>query len=321
MFSIVIPLYNKAHTIVNTLQSVLEQSFEAFEVIIVDDGSTDDGVQIIQNQFNDRRIRLVQQSNQGVSAARNNGVAAAIHEHIAFLDGDDELLPTYLETMKTAVESYPEAGMYCCAGIIRENDGTEHLRYSNKFKHPFQVIDYFENPYFFSTSSSTIIKKSSFEKTDGFPVGMKINEDIVFFCSLALVATVVYCSVPLSVYVRGVEGQATSVHKTIYTYMIDRTNRVFRIWKKTDRSIKCYLTFTKYDLRNEVLLFLKAKNYEGIHYLITHVDKDLMHYFPALEWRLYKNPPLRLAAICYVYCTKLIWKLGNYPVTTYKKIK
>ncbi len=321
MFSIVIPLYNKAHTIEHTLNSVLQQTFQAFEVVIVDDGSTDNGVAIIQQQFSDNRIRIVQQVNQGVSAARNNGVKAAHYEHIAFLDGDDELMPDYLLTMKSCIEQYPHSGMYCAAGIIREKDGTEHLRFSSKFKNRFQEINYFDNPYFFTTSSSTIIKKTAFEKTDGFPVGMKINEDIVFFCSLALVTTVVYCSVPLSVYIKGVEGQATSTNPIIYPYVIERTNRIFLHWQKTNTANKQYLIFTKYDIRNEIQQFLKRNDYKGLAYLMTNLHKDLMHCFPAAEWKLYKTSSLRLAAIVYGYCTKLIWKMGNYPVTTYKKMK
>ena len=73
MFSIIIPLYNKAHTIVNTLNTVFAQTFQDFEVIIINDGSTDNGVEVIQQHFNNPRIRIIQQKNAGVSAARNRG--------------------------------------------------------------------------------------------------------------------------------------------------------------------------------------------------------------------------------------------------------
>ena len=72
MISVVIPLYNKAHTIVNTLQTVLNQTFKDFEVIIINDGSTDNGVEVINKHFNDSRIKIINQDNQGVSAARNS---------------------------------------------------------------------------------------------------------------------------------------------------------------------------------------------------------------------------------------------------------
>lgn len=88
MISIVIPLYNKAHTIVHTLNAVFKQEYQDFEVIIVDDGSTDNGVGIIQQHFHDNRIRIFHQENQGVSVARNRGVEEARCEYVALLDGD-----------------------------------------------------------------------------------------------------------------------------------------------------------------------------------------------------------------------------------------
>ena len=88
MFSIIIPLYNKEKYIVNTIKSVLNQSFSKFEVIVVDDGSSDNGVNAVK-KIDDSRIKIITQKNQGVSAARNNGIKNAKYEYIAFLDADD----------------------------------------------------------------------------------------------------------------------------------------------------------------------------------------------------------------------------------------
>ena len=87
-FSIIIPLYNKAKYIENTIQSVLKQTFKNFEVIVVDDGSTDDGPEKV-GLISDCRIRLIRKENGGVSSARNRGIAEARGENIAFLDADD----------------------------------------------------------------------------------------------------------------------------------------------------------------------------------------------------------------------------------------
>ena len=84
MFTVVIPLYNKAHSIERTLGTVLAQNFTNFEVLIVDDGSTDNGVEIVKRYTDDIRIKIVQQNNQGVSVARNRGVFEAKYEFIAF---------------------------------------------------------------------------------------------------------------------------------------------------------------------------------------------------------------------------------------------
>lgn len=90
MFSIIIPLYNKAHTIINTLNTVFNQTCQDFEIIIVNDGSTDNSLQLIRQNFNDKRIKIINQENAGVSAARNKGIQESQGDWISFLDGDDE---------------------------------------------------------------------------------------------------------------------------------------------------------------------------------------------------------------------------------------
>ena len=127
--SVVIPLYNKEPYITRALNSVLNQTFRDFEVIVVDDGSTDNGAEIVQG-FNDRRIHLIHQENKGVSTARNRGIDAAQGELIAFLDADDEWLPSFLETVLCLHKKFPDAGMLILAHTVIEQVNT-----SKKTKH------------------------------------------------------------------------------------------------------------------------------------------------------------------------------------------
>src|SRR5947209_3795753 len=94
--SVIIPLYNKAPYVRRTLDSVRAQTFADYEVIVVDDGSTDGGAAVVEG-FGDPRFRLIAQPNAGPGAARNRGLAEAGGEFVAFLDADDEWLPTFLE--------------------------------------------------------------------------------------------------------------------------------------------------------------------------------------------------------------------------------
>lgn len=96
-FTVIIPLYNKGKYIKRTLQSVLSQTFENFEVIVVDDGSTDDGPNKVAS-IKDSRIRLIRKENGGVSSARNRGITEAKGRYTAFLDADDEWRPEMLST-------------------------------------------------------------------------------------------------------------------------------------------------------------------------------------------------------------------------------
>jgi glycosyltransferase involved in cell wall biosynthesis len=111
LFSVVIPLYNKEPHIQRTINSVLAQRVQDFEIIIVDDGSTDNSIKVVK-EFKDQRIRLIQQKNAGVSAARNKGIGETKADLIAFLDADDEWRPCFLETILRLREKYPEAGAY-----------------------------------------------------------------------------------------------------------------------------------------------------------------------------------------------------------------
>jgi glycosyltransferase involved in cell wall biosynthesis len=112
MFSVVVPLYNKAAYIELTMRSVLTQSWVDYEVVVVDDGSTDTGSAIVQAiATQDARIRLIRQANAGVAAARNAGIAAATGEWVAFLDADDWWHPDYLAHQALAIATFGAVDM------------------------------------------------------------------------------------------------------------------------------------------------------------------------------------------------------------------
>ena len=121
-FSVIIPLYNKEKYIQNTLQSVLNQTFENFEVIIVDDGSTDDGPEKV-GLISDCRIRFIRKENGGVSSARNRGIAEARGEYIAFLDADDEWRPHALKTFYDFLSTHD--CQWAVSGYTRRYKGRE----------------------------------------------------------------------------------------------------------------------------------------------------------------------------------------------------
>lgn len=116
-FSVIIPLFNSEMTIAKTLQSVFQQSFDDFEVIIVDDGSTDKGVIQIQPFLSDKRFCLIKQENEGVSAARNKGAAKAQGEFLAFLDSDDLLTPDWLSDFHTCIMKGKNDLCFCGASF------------------------------------------------------------------------------------------------------------------------------------------------------------------------------------------------------------
>lgn len=126
--SVVIPTYNRAELLSRTITSVLDQSFQDFEVIVVDDGSIDETEAIVSEYTDDRIIYLPHEVNKGPSAARNTGVKAAEGELIAFLDSDDELKPTFLErSIETLqAESSDCAGTFVALEVYRDGEVVTH---------------------------------------------------------------------------------------------------------------------------------------------------------------------------------------------------
>lgn len=316
MFSVVIPLYNKAHVITRTLNSVLEQTYAEFEVVIVNDGSTDNGIDVIRNFTQDSRIRIINQSNQGVSAARNKGVENAKYNYIAFLDGDDEWLPTYLEVMKGAIEKFPESGMICCAGYVRY-DNTTGYRLARKYENQIRNINYFENPHVFSHTSATVVSKEIFNRVNGFRVGMKRNEDYELFFSIAFVTSVVYCGFPLSIYFGDVEGQTTSTFQSksldYEMFVVDRINLTYDKWLNSGKKNRSFKTFTKYEIRHIFFVSLKSRDYRLIHFYMVSLDSRLLRFFLPFELYLYKNKLFGRVGVFFILLTKIIWRLRGFP--------
>jgi glycosyltransferase involved in cell wall biosynthesis len=120
VFSIVIPVYNRAHLLERALSSVLAQSFQDFEIVVVDDGSTDDPGKIVA-AIGDRRIRFHRQENHGGGAARNAGIDMAQGRYIAFLDSDDRFLPHHLATMNAMLDRAPGIAAYARMSVDRGN--------------------------------------------------------------------------------------------------------------------------------------------------------------------------------------------------------
>ena len=197
MISVVIPLYNKESTIERTVNSVLAQTVNDWELIVVDDGSSDNGPASVK-QFEDRRIRLVTQANAGVSAARNRGVDLSNSDIVAFVDADDYWDPSHLSNLLELVKRFPEASIFATAyfmvgevGQIRKTRLRNHATPSETMR----ISDYFfdaldgDPPV---CSSAVAVSKAAFSQIGGFPLEVEAGEDLITWARLACVGKVAY---------------------------------------------------------------------------------------------------------------------------------
>ena len=197
MISVVIPLYNKEKQIAHTIQSVFNQTFQDFEVVIVDDGSTDESAAEVE-KFCDSRIRLIHQENAGVAAARNRGIEEAKGDLIAFLDADDEWKPEYLATQYHLSQKYPDCNVFACNYEFRNIEGKVTPTIIRKL--PFTGEDGILSNYFEVAScshpplwtSSIVVKKQAIQAIGGFPVGIRSGEDLLTWARLAVNGQIAY---------------------------------------------------------------------------------------------------------------------------------
>ena len=205
-FSVVIPLYNKVKYIKRSIQSVLNQSYTYFEIIVVNDGSTD-GSEFLVNEFSNEKIKLINQSNLGVSSARNNGVKNASFEYVVFLDADDEWTPTFLESINNLINKFPNSGIYATNNYFIFPNGKKKCEdYKTLFTNSEVGIidDYFKifanrgkSPF---SNSNFCMPKKVFLEYGGYKLGVNLTEDSDLWCRIAFREKIAFDIRPQAIY-------------------------------------------------------------------------------------------------------------------------
>jgi len=257
--SIIIPAYNTADVIQRTLQSVESQTYKNYEVVIVNDGSTDGTKEFLDNYKNNKNnVVIYHQENKGVSAARNKGIELATGEFICFLDSDDTYEPTFLEEMIKRQQETNANVVYCGFNSIN-NDNINKIK-KNNFKE-YNILSSFlsENGYF---HFSCILANKKFIVSNNikFDVDKKIAEDFLFAIKL-LINSNVFC-----------------VKKYLFNYHYRRNSITNSKWKEEDylHNINSYNYIIRYiednykkeDIENIINLLIIHKLQQEIKYLL-----------------------------------------------------
>jgi len=250
MFSVIIPYYNKSDYIIRCIDSVLNQSFTKYEVLLVDDGSTDSGIEMISKKYV-HGISIISQKNQGVSVARNTGIKKAKYEYIALLDADDAWHPQYLECIHKII----------CIESNVKIIGSHYSRVIDFFDKKYETPNYFKfdnyfkeaikNTYF--TSSSSIIKKTFFVENDGFNNSLIKGEDHdVWFRVIRSGGNAYYIKDTLVYYSDEDTNQITKSKIALENDLVGNINTLYKDLKITpkdmslDKFISLYVYFNLY---------------------------------------------------------------------------
>jgi glycosyltransferase involved in cell wall biosynthesis len=181
--SVIIPAYNAEHTILETISSVQKQTFSDFELIVVDDGSTDRMLELLHS-VKDERLKIFSYENAGVSVSRNRGLSHATGEFIAFIDADDLWTPDKLELQLAALQVHPEAGVaYSWTHFIDEKGESFHAEEPKFFEGNVYAPLLLNN--FLNNGSNPLIRKQAIESVGEFNPVFSPSADWDFYLRLA----------------------------------------------------------------------------------------------------------------------------------------
>lgn len=201
------PLYNKGADVVRAVNSVLRQTERDFELIVINDGSTDNGPELVR-QFSDPRIRIIDQENGGVSAARNKGIREAKSDIIAFLDADDEWEAGFLEAIFSLAARFPECSVFATGYVYRDQNGTvrkpiikglPEKPWHGVLEDYFKVAAHSDPPL---CTSAIAVKKESLLSVGCFPEGVTSGEDLLTWARLAVRHYIAYDSSCYAIFVQ-----------------------------------------------------------------------------------------------------------------------
>ena len=293
MFSVIIPLYNKAAYIERAIQSVLSQTFQEFELIVVDDGSTDDSstqLSVISQQLSVaapeiyKKIKVIQQQNQGVSTARNNGVKLAKYDYIAFLDADDSWEPTYMEEMNGLIAAYPNAGIYGSSYFIVKNGKKRIAPIGVEKDSDRGLINYCQ--VYSKTlcmplwTGATIIRKSIFDLENGFNPRLKLGEDFDLWIRVAIKHPVAFLNKPLANYQQDVDLANRAIGEKLYK---PQEHMLFTDYGELINNPDFVYLYERLTLYGLLPYYLKGKNKKEVKAILEQIHWGQHE----LKYRLY----------------------------------
>lgn len=312
-FTVVIPLFNKSNYISKTVESVLTQTFQDFEIIIVDDCSTDTSIEVLTT-IQSNKIKIIQhQQNKGLSASRNTGIKNSSTHYVAFLDADDVWKQDYLKTIYALINKFPECKLFATNyEEVYPNQitllPTTKLRNSEK---ETIIFDFFKSnlSQHIYCCCSLCVDKSVFENVGYYDENITFGEDVDFNIRANNSFKLAYSSEALVSYNIYTENQITNTH------LKNKTLTNFDVYENLgieNPSLKKYLDFNRYIMAKYYKMEGDFKSYKKMKAGISpNPNISGLNYKQRL---LIKAPRFILNII---KKTKLYLTLKGYKITTY----
>lgn len=306
-FTVIVPLYNKAPYIERTLNSIVNQTFHDFELIVIDDGSSD-GSEQIAAQFlypYASYSKVIHQTNSGVAAARNKGVSIANGQYLAFLDADDWWESDFLENLAQLIERYPKAAMLGTGFYIIKN--------GKKKVAPIGVPKEFESGYINYcqtyaktlcmpiSSSSVAVRKDAFIAVGQFRMGITLGEDFDLWIRLALKYPVALINKPLANYNQDIPKKLRATRRLHnpshhmlwnldYLSELEKTNKDYKVLIDRLRSSGLLRYYLSRKYHNEAMVQLEKIDWSNIG------SKTYKLYHSSLAYQRIKFKSLEIAS-------------------------
>jgi len=291
-FSIIIPLYNKEKYVENALKSILNQTFTDYEIIIVDDGSTDKS-RVLISKYLSNKIRIIDHiKNKGLSAARNTGIKNATSNYITFLDADDLWHPNFLQTINDLISSLPEAHIFATnfnevypKKTLNPHNGSEKLAPGFNGIIDFFKLNLKQGIY---TPSSVCWHKSVFETIGYYDENISFSEDLDFNIRANLKFKLAYSKSVQMSYFMETDNQITR------SSILNKTFPDYDQYEKhcsTVPNLKKYLDFERYVLAKHLKIDGDTKRHPKI---ISNIDFKNLNYKQVI---LLKSPYILLRII------------------------
>lgn len=259
--SVVIPAYNVERTILETVDSVLQQTFSDFELIVIDDGSKDRTVELLQS-IKDERLKVFSYENGGLPVARNRGISRSTGEFITFVDADDLWTPDKLELQLAALQQHPEAGVAYSWTSCIDDQGELLFQYAPSFYEGNVYAQLLIGDFIYS-GSNTMIRRQAIESVEGFDPALKSCED--WDCWLRLAAHWPFVVVPKhQILYRRSSGAMSSKVEVMREAALIAMEKAYRAAPPELQSLKnqTWISFYKYSAE----LYLRySTNFSGIN--------------------------------------------------------